>query len=88
VPRWWRQYEITYRYGSTRYDIRVENPHGLNRGVAEVELDGQPLQGVEIPLSDDGTAHRVRVVMGERAGAKRSEPEEATETGSTVLPTA
>ena len=48
----------------------------------------QPLQGVEIPLSDDGTAHRVRVVMGERAGAKRLEPEDATETGSTVLPTA
>jgi cyclic beta-1,2-glucan synthetase len=88
VPRWWRQYEIIYRHGSTRYDIRVENPHGMNRGVAEVELDDQPLRGVEIPLSDDGTAHRVRVVMGERAVAKRLEPEDATETGSTVLPTA
>jgi cyclic beta-1,2-glucan synthetase len=88
VPRWWREYEITYRHGSTRYHIRVENPHGINRGLVEVELDGRLLQGVEIPLSDDHIPHKVRVVLGERAGAKRLEPEEATETDSTVLPTA
>ena len=66
VPKAWRNFEITFRYHSARYDIAVENPHGVSRGVARVELDGQPLAGNLglIPLADDGAAHRVRVVLG------------------------
>jgi cyclic beta-1,2-glucan synthetase len=39
VPRWWRDFEITYRRGRTIYRIKVENPLGVSRGVATVELD-------------------------------------------------
>jgi len=66
VSKAWRNFEIVFRYHSARYDIAVENPHGVSRGVTRIELDGAPLQGapVPIPLSDDGAAHRVRVIMG------------------------
>jgi cyclic beta-1,2-glucan synthetase len=66
IPRAWPGYEIDFRYGSARYEIVVENPHGVSRGVASSELDGQVLAagGAAIPLADDGATHRVRVVLG------------------------
>ncbi|MFN0120788.1 MAG: GH36-type glycosyl hydrolase domain-containing protein [Blastocatellia bacterium] len=68
IPRSWREFEITFtpvhREG-TRYVIKVENPHGICRGVGRVELDGEILPGFEIVLAGDGKQHNVRVVLGE-----------------------
>jgi cyclic beta-1,2-glucan synthetase len=66
IPRAWPRYEIDFRYHSARYEIVVENPQGVSRGVASSELDGQALTsgGAAIPLADDGATHRVRVVLG------------------------
>ncbi|MGB8511113.1 MAG: protein ndvB, partial [Pyrinomonadaceae bacterium] len=67
VPRGWREYEIDYRYKSARYHVKVENPHGVSRGIAVVEVDGTAQTSDEIALADDGATHQVRVVLGERA---------------------
>ena len=67
IPRGWPGFSITYTYGATVYNIRVENPSGVCRGVASVELDGEPIEGREIPLVDDGRPHEARVVLGEAA---------------------
>jgi cyclic beta-1,2-glucan synthetase len=65
IPRAWPGFAIAFRHRSARYDIAVENPHGVNRGVAAVELDGTPLDGsAGVPLTDDARTHRVRVVLG------------------------
>jgi len=66
IPRTWPGFEVTFRYHSSRYEIVVENPHGVSRGVSFVELDGTPLSGgvARIPLADDSATHRVRVVLG------------------------
>ena len=66
IPRAWRNFEITFRYHSSRYEIVVENPQGVARGVISVELDGASLAGgsLHIQLVDDGAAHPVRVVLG------------------------
>ena len=68
IPRAWRHFEIAFRYHSSRYDIVVENPRGVARGVLSVELDGTSLAGgsTHIPLADDGATHHVRVVLGPR----------------------
>ena len=80
IPRWWRDFEITYRRGRTTYRIKVENPLGVSRGVATVELDGALQTSDEIPLSDDGQTHNVRVVMGEKPKSEADEEEtEVTE---------
>ncbi|HEV2883412.1 MAG TPA: glucoamylase family protein [Pyrinomonadaceae bacterium] len=81
VPRWWREFEITYRRGASTYRIKVENPLAISRGVASVELDGQPVADGEIPVADDGQTHNVRVVMGEKPVAQESAEaeEQATE---------
>ena len=66
VPTAWPDFQISYRYRSSRYEIVVENPRGVSRGVARAELDGKPLPHtpVKVPLIDDGAVHNVRVVMG------------------------
>jgi cyclic beta-1,2-glucan synthetase len=64
VPSGWRSFELTYRRGAARYQIHVENPDGVEQGVASVSLDGRPCPGGVVPLADDGKAHEVRVVMG------------------------
>jgi cyclic beta-1,2-glucan synthetase len=66
IPRAWRRFDITFRYHSARYEITVENPHGVARGVASIELDGASLAGSSkhIQLADDGATHQVRVMLG------------------------
>jgi cyclic beta-1,2-glucan synthetase len=65
IPKSWPGFKIAFRYHSARYDISVENPRGLNRGVLSIHLDGEALHaGDAIPLSDDGANHKVEVVLG------------------------
>jgi cyclic beta-1,2-glucan synthetase len=77
IPRGWREFEIKYRRRKTHYQIKVENPLGVSRGVAEVWLDDEQLPSIEITLKDDEKLHRVRVVMGEKA---TGQGDQATET--------
>jgi cyclic beta-1,2-glucan synthetase len=67
VPRWWREFELTYRRGAAVYRIKVENPMGFSKGISTVELDGVVQAKLEIPVSDEPQQHTVRVVMGEVA---------------------
>ncbi len=66
IPRHWPRFEIVFQYASTRYEIVVENPHGVSRGITHAEFDGQPLPegSIRVPLHDDGTSHRIRAVLG------------------------
>jgi cyclic beta-1,2-glucan synthetase len=65
IPRNWPGYSVSFRYHSAIYEIRVENPRSVTRGVTLAELDGKPLGGsANIPLADDGAAHQIRIVMG------------------------
>jgi cyclic beta-1,2-glucan synthetase len=66
IPTTWPRFGIQFRYHSARYDIQVENPHGVSRGIVRAELDGVALPGnqARIPLADDGATHRVRIALG------------------------
>jgi cyclic beta-1,2-glucan synthetase len=57
---------MTFKYHSARYEIVVENPHGVSRGVGRMELDCEALTtGItRIVLNDDGVIHRIRILLG------------------------
>jgi cyclic beta-1,2-glucan synthetase len=38
IPRTWSGFSITFRYHVSRYQVQVENPHGVTRGVSRVEM--------------------------------------------------
>ena len=66
IPKAWPRFEIVFKYRSARYEIAVENPEGVSRGVARAELDGKTLPdgATRIPLVDDGEVHKLRVILG------------------------
>jgi cyclic beta-1,2-glucan synthetase len=75
IPKHWPGFAITYRHRAaqhvTRYEIAVENPHGVPCGVTVAELDGAALEnlaassrGWRLGLADDGQTHRLRIVLG------------------------
>jgi cyclic beta-1,2-glucan synthetase len=63
IPQHWPRYEAVLRTSKAEFQIVVENPEGLTRGVRVVELDGAALAG-DVPLADAVGAHVVRVVLG------------------------
>jgi cyclic beta-1,2-glucan synthetase len=67
IPRNWPSFEIAFRYRSAQYQILVENPLGVCRGILATKLDGEMLTGSRkllVPLVDDGAKHRVQIVLG------------------------
>jgi cyclic beta-1,2-glucan synthetase len=64
IPASWPGYSITWRFGSTRYEITVANPDRQCRGVARATLDGRAVDPSAIPLADDSMPHQVSIVMG------------------------
>jgi cyclic beta-1,2-glucan synthetase len=74
IPSTWPGYEITWRVGGTRYEIRVTNPRHRCCGVGEIRLDGAPCDPAAIPLLDDGGVHRVDVVLGEPTSGGTTAP--------------
>jgi cyclic beta-1,2-glucan synthetase len=43
IPKHWPGFRVSLRFGATRYEIGVENPDGVNRGLASLQLDGKAL---------------------------------------------
>jgi cyclic beta-1,2-glucan synthetase len=66
IPRAWPGFEVTYRYGSARYRIAVENPHGVSRGIARASIDGREIAAAActIDLVDDGREHHGMFTLG------------------------
>ncbi len=63
IPPEWKTFTVRYRFGSASYRITVENPHGKQRGIHAIEIDGGRLEGPSIPLADDGRTHDVRAFI-------------------------
>ena len=63
-PDDWPGFEITYRYGDSKYRIEVKNPQKVQQGVKSIILDGRQLDASFIPLTDDGKPHHIVVTMG------------------------
>jgi cyclic beta-1,2-glucan synthetase len=66
IPKGWRDFEMTIRYRSARYEIRVENPEGVARGIRFAECDGvvRTQRPLRLQLLDDEMTHHIRVTLG------------------------
>jgi len=71
IPNAWPGFRMRYRYKSTWYQIEVENPDHVCRGVTLVELDGTTMESRVVPLRDDQQPHTVRVRLGPEDVPKR-----------------
>jgi len=64
IPKDWKGFEITRKFRGATYQIKVENPNGVCKGVKQITIDGTPIEGNTIPLSSAGKVHLVVVTMG------------------------
>ncbi|MFZ5969549.1 MAG: GH36-type glycosyl hydrolase domain-containing protein [Bacillota bacterium] len=64
IPKDWSQYNITYTYKETKYYITIKNPKHVNKGVIEIQVDGEKIDEKLISLDNDGKDHYVEVIMG------------------------
>jgi cyclic beta-1,2-glucan synthetase len=64
IPEHWEGFTIRYRYEEATYNITVENPDRVMRGITRIELNNEPLQQEGIPLTTTGGEQTIRVVMG------------------------
>ncbi len=74
IPREWPGFTMRYRHKSTWYDIAIENPAHVCRGVARVELDGAIVSATAIPLRDDQQPHTIHVSLGPQPPPSPSTP--------------
>jgi cyclic beta-1,2-glucan synthetase len=74
IPAAWPGFEIVFKYHSARYEIHVENPDRVCRGIGRTTLDGTalPAGATHIALVDDGRQHSLDIVLGEAAAASVS----------------
>ena len=59
VPQSWDQFEITYRFGRTVYEIVVLDPSGVQRRGAQISVDDSQIEGDTLELVDDGVTRKV-----------------------------
>lgn len=61
----WKEFSLQRRFRGVTYDIHIRNPKGLERGVTELLVDGERVEGNIIPLPKKkrGTV-RVEATMG------------------------
>jgi cyclic beta-1,2-glucan synthetase len=65
IPRSWIGFEISYHYRSSRYEISVDNPTNVCRGIAMIKLDDALLKpDAPILLVDDGALHHISLTLG------------------------
>ena len=64
VPSDMKAFSVDRSYRGARYHIRVENPGGVEKGVAEVTVNGKPVSGNLLPVLPEGSEADVLVRMG------------------------
>lgn len=62
IPGEWKEFTVKRRWRGAEYQIRVENPDGVMKGVRSVFMDGKEV--LEIPPMKKGTVHQITVCMG------------------------
>ncbi len=64
IPNYWEGFQISYKYRSTKYRIKVDNPDKVSSGVNYITLDGTKVKTEGIKLINDENEHEITVIMG------------------------
>ncbi len=63
IPASWRGFEVTRQWRGATYQIQVNNPNGVQKGVKSITLNGGPITG-RISPQPVGTVNQVVVELG------------------------
>jgi N,N'-diacetylchitobiose phosphorylase len=63
IPSSWPGFTVSRIWRGATYEIAVENPGSIEKGVRSIFLNGKPVRG-PVPAQPRGSVNKVVVVMG------------------------
>jgi cellobiose phosphorylase len=63
IPNNWKDFSVTRKYRGTEYRIKVSNPSCVSKGIMELIVDGNKMEGNIIPIQNKAVCE-VTVIMG------------------------
>jgi cellobiose phosphorylase len=64
IPKCWTDFRVIRHFRSAIYEIKVENPNRVSKGIKDVTVDGKKLKTSLLPSFADGKKHIVGITMG------------------------
>ncbi len=64
IPKDWDGFKVSREFRGAKYEIQVENPNHISKGVKEIYLNGKRVE--YIPVQQMGTTNFVTIVMGDK----------------------
>jgi cellobiose phosphorylase len=65
IPKDWKGFKVSRKFRGTTFNIEIQNPNQVSKGVKEIWIDGVKIDGNKIPLQNK-TNCEVKVIMGHR----------------------
>jgi cellobiose phosphorylase len=64
IPADWDGFTVSRKFRGAEYKIEVKNPNGVCKGVKELTVDGEKIDGNIIPVLGGDKVHEVEVILG------------------------
>jgi cellobiose phosphorylase len=64
IPTGWDNFTVIRHFRNAVYEIKVENPNHVSKGIKDVTVDGKKLKTSLLPSFADGKKHTVKITMG------------------------
>jgi len=64
IPKDWSGFEIVRKFRDAVYNIKVINPNNVSKGIISLKLNGNKIDGNEIPVMPPNSVNNVEVTMG------------------------
>jgi cellobiose phosphorylase len=63
IPSHWDGFKMRRHFRNAWYEVEVQNPEHISKGVQSIYVDGELIQGNRAPILEDGLTHQVAVIL-------------------------
>ncbi len=64
IPSKWDGFKMTREFRGATYNIEVFNPKHISKGVLQIIVNGEEIDGSIVPILEKGKKHSIKVIMG------------------------
>ncbi|MFX1384822.1 MAG: GH36-type glycosyl hydrolase domain-containing protein [Promethearchaeota archaeon] len=64
IPKSWDGFSIIRHFRKSIYEIHIENPQHVSKGIQEITINDKIIENELIPVFQDGQKHFIKIMMG------------------------
>ncbi len=64
IPSSWESFKITRTFRKADYQIQISNPDHVSKGVKNIFVNGEQIEGDTLPVLAPGTTNNINVILG------------------------